>query len=152
MLRSRKRAGDRINDEIVAVRTDGKQTTVWRFAHHFSTYVGFWSSPRGNISQDGRFFMFTSNWGNTIGTDHEDAFICEVTHSVAVAGRPNSSGIVLTKRTTSSDPANRAQTLEGNIALTLAHPSDGEKALPVLCYSKSSILARAAVRCHFTRR
>jgi hypothetical protein len=53
---------------------------------------------------------------------------------------------------TSSDPANRAETLEGNRALTLAHPSDGEKALPVLCYSKSRILARAPARCHFTRR
>jgi hypothetical protein len=66
------------DDEIVAVRTDGTQTTVWRFAHHFSTYVGFWSSPRGNISQDGRFFMFTSNWGNTLGTDREDAFIVKL--------------------------------------------------------------------------
>lgn len=66
------------DDEIVAVRTDGIQTTVWRFAHHFSTYVGFWSSPRGNISQDGRFFMFTSNWGNTLGTDREDAFVLKL--------------------------------------------------------------------------
>jgi hypothetical protein len=66
------------DDEIVAVRTDGTQTTVWRFAHHFSTYVDFWSSPRGNISQDGRFFMFTSNWGNTLGTNREDAFIVKL--------------------------------------------------------------------------
>ena len=66
------------DDEIVAVRTDGTQTTVWRFAHHFSTYVDFWSSPRGNISQDGRFFMFTSNWGNTLGANREDAFIVKL--------------------------------------------------------------------------
>ena len=28
---------------------------------------GFWSSPRGNVSQGGRFFMFTSDWEDQLG-------------------------------------------------------------------------------------
>jgi hypothetical protein len=48
-----------LEDEILAVRTDGVPT-VWRFAHHRSVYEGsFWDSPRGNVSPDGRFFLFT---------------------------------------------------------------------------------------------
>jgi len=40
----------------------------------------FWDTPRGNVSQDGRFFMFTSNWDSTLGKDQsgqprQDVFI-----------------------------------------------------------------------------
>jgi len=50
-------------NEIVCVQMDGKGSKVWRFAHTFSSVRnGFWSTPRGNVSQDGRFFMFTSDW------------------------------------------------------------------------------------------
>jgi hypothetical protein len=80
-------------DEVVAVATDGSGK-VWRFAHHRSIAhargdapavnrgqgYNFWDCPRGNVSQDGRFFMFTSNWEETVGKDvrghpREDAFI-----------------------------------------------------------------------------
>jgi hypothetical protein len=55
-------------NEIVCVETDRKESKVWRFAHTYSTAQnGFWSSPRGNISQDGRFFMFTSDWEDQLG-------------------------------------------------------------------------------------
>ena len=55
--------------EIVAVRTDGKASTVWRFAYHRSVFDGkdFWDCPRGNVSPDGRAFIFTSNWGKSLG-------------------------------------------------------------------------------------
>ena len=55
-------------NEIVCVETDGKNSMVWRFAHTYTTAQnGFWSSPRGNVSQDGRFYMFTSDWEDQLG-------------------------------------------------------------------------------------
>ncbi len=72
------------DDEIVAISTDPKHPTVWRFAHHRSSYNGyFWDDPRGNISPDGRYFLFTSNWENTLGTSRDnrprnDVFIVEL--------------------------------------------------------------------------
>jgi hypothetical protein len=64
--------------EIDAVSTDGSNT-IYRFAHHRSTYVdGFWDTPRGNVSQDGKYFMFTSNWEQTVGKGRQDVFIVEL--------------------------------------------------------------------------
>ncbi|HEY6339558.1 MAG TPA: hypothetical protein VIW68_13780 [Candidatus Sulfotelmatobacter sp.] len=55
-------------NEILCVQTDGKGSKVWRFAHTFSTAKnGFWSTPRGNVSQDGHFYMFTSDWEDQLG-------------------------------------------------------------------------------------
>ncbi len=69
--------------EIQAVATDGTGT-VWRFAHNRSVYDGnFWDYPRGNISPDGRYFIFTSNWEKTLGADprgaeRRDVFLLEL--------------------------------------------------------------------------
>ena len=50
--------------EIYQVSTDGSQR-VRRLCHHFSDVRGtYWHSPRANISRDGRFVAFTSNWGD----------------------------------------------------------------------------------------
>src|SRR5262249_6237812 len=68
------------DDEIVAIQTDaaaGANATVWRFAHHRSdvgydgnpSQVAFWYQPHPNVSQDGRWVLFTSNWEKTLGTD-----------------------------------------------------------------------------------
>jgi uncharacterized protein (TIGR03437 family) len=55
--------------EIIAVPTDGS-STIWRFAHVRSILNGnFYDQPRANISQDGRYVLFTSNWENTLGLD-----------------------------------------------------------------------------------
>jgi hypothetical protein len=55
-------------NEILCVETDRKDSKVWRFAHTYSTAQnGFWSSPRGNVAQDGRFYMFTSDWEDQLG-------------------------------------------------------------------------------------
>lgn len=66
--------------EIIGVYTDGT-VRVERFAHHRSTSadfnVDFESQPRGNISPNGRFFAFTSNWESTLGTGRRDVFIAE---------------------------------------------------------------------------
>ncbi len=72
------------DDEIVAVRTDGVECRVWRLAHHRSVMTSnFWDSPRGNVSQDGRFFLFTSNWEKTLGKNagggpRQDVFLLEL--------------------------------------------------------------------------
>jgi hypothetical protein len=71
-------------NEIDCAETDGKDLKVWRFAHTYSSAKnGFWSTPRGNVSQDGRFFEFTSDWENLLGTgpngkNRMDVFIVEL--------------------------------------------------------------------------
>ena len=72
-------------NEIDCAETDGKGSKVWRFAHTYSTARnGFWSQPRGNVSQDGRFFLFTSDWEDQLGKSpngkgyRTDAFIVEL--------------------------------------------------------------------------
>ena len=72
-------------NEILCVETDGKSSNIWRFAHTYSTANnGFWSTPRGNVSQDGRFFMFTSDWQDQLGYSSEnkqyrtDVFVVEL--------------------------------------------------------------------------
>jgi hypothetical protein len=73
------------DNEVVCIETDRKAFKVWRFGHTFSTATnGFWSTPRGNVSQDGRFYMFTSDWLNTLGDDPDkkghrvDIFVVEL--------------------------------------------------------------------------
>ena len=74
------------DNEIVAVRTDGLSSEVWRFAHNFNTYTGtiysdnFYYLFIPRVSQNGWFVLFDSNWNGTLGTDasgnpRTDAFI-----------------------------------------------------------------------------
>jgi hypothetical protein len=64
------------DDEILAIPTDGGED-VWRLAHHRSDVrkdgapeqTSFWYLPRPNVSPDGRWVLFTSNWEKTLGTD-----------------------------------------------------------------------------------
>jgi hypothetical protein len=86
------------DDEIIAVETEsaGSGATVWRFAHHHSNVaydtdgsrIYFWYTPRANVSPDGRWALFTSNWEKTLGTDprgevggtyRQDLFLVELT-------------------------------------------------------------------------
>jgi hypothetical protein len=61
------------DDEIVAI--DPTSGTVWRFAHHRSNIgsdsnplvPNFWYEPIANISPNGRWAVFTSNWEKTSG-------------------------------------------------------------------------------------
>jgi len=48
--------------EIFQVATDGSEQ-VRRLAHHRSLYREYYDTPRANISRDGRFVAYTSNWG-----------------------------------------------------------------------------------------
>jgi hypothetical protein len=62
------------DDEIVAIDTSGAGT-VWRFAHHRSDITAdlpgdgtyFWYQPHANISPNGRWALFTSNWEKSLG-------------------------------------------------------------------------------------
>ncbi|MGZ3919211.1 MAG: T9SS type A sorting domain-containing protein [Bacteroidia bacterium] len=65
-------------NEIFQVSTDGLQN-VRRLAHHHSDFLpdyaangggnAYWSSPKGCISKDGNWIVFTSNWGSTTRKD-----------------------------------------------------------------------------------
>jgi hypothetical protein len=64
------------HDEIYQVATDGSGA-VRRVAHHFSIYGGdYYASPRADISRDGHFVAFTSNWGVEGG--RKDVFILKI--------------------------------------------------------------------------
>lgn len=67
-----------IENEILQVSTDGLMS-VRRLCHHQSDYIGsgnnYWASPRASISRDGRFVIFSSNWGNL---DRTDVFIMKI--------------------------------------------------------------------------
>jgi hypothetical protein len=60
--------------EIVQVATDGSKR-VRRLLHHGSIYGDYWDSPRANISRDGAYIAFTSNWG---GSHRRDLFIARI--------------------------------------------------------------------------
>ncbi len=57
--------------EIYQVATDGTER-VRRLAHHRSRGDDYFVEPRGNISRDGRFIAFTSDWG---GSARHDLFL-----------------------------------------------------------------------------
>jgi hypothetical protein len=90
------------DEEVFAVQTDapGSGAIVWRFAHHRSlasddldpTRFYFWYTPRANVSPDGRWALFTSNWDKTLGVDpggqvggsyRQDVFLVELKRSDA---------------------------------------------------------------------
>jgi hypothetical protein len=67
-------------NEIVLIATDGSGR-VRRLAHHHSVFRDdYWDSPRANISKDGRFVAFTSNWG---GGARRDVFLLRVPREAA---------------------------------------------------------------------
>jgi hypothetical protein len=66
-------------NEIDCAEMDGKGSKIWRFAHTYTTARnGFWSTPRGNVSQDGRFYMFTSDWEDQLGKTPADKYRTDV--------------------------------------------------------------------------
>jgi hypothetical protein len=68
--------------EIFQASTDGTQS-VRRLAHHHSVYRDYWDTPRADISRDGRFVAFTSNWGSTT---RRDVFIIKVPQGSGTGG------------------------------------------------------------------
>ncbi len=62
------------HNEIILVKTDGSENVI-RLLHHRSVYKSYYDTPRANISRDGRFIAFTSNWG---GGERHDLFIARI--------------------------------------------------------------------------
>lgn len=85
---SRNGVSDEFDNEIYFVATDGSGD-VQRVAHHRSVYDTYWDTPRANISRDGRFIAFTSNWG---GADRHDVFVVAVPG--CILGDANCDGFV----------------------------------------------------------
>ena len=82
------------DDEIIGIdTTNGGGGLVWRFAHHRSLIASdsnpltpyFWYEPIANISPNGLWVVFTSNWEKTLGTDsaegtfRQDVFLVQLT-------------------------------------------------------------------------
>jgi hypothetical protein len=72
--------------EITATAYDGSNIT-WRFCHSRTNAALdndlFYHTPRGNVSKDGKVFIFTTNWNGTLGKDNgghyrDDVVICEL--------------------------------------------------------------------------
>jgi hypothetical protein len=68
--------------EIIAIATDGSGR-VWRLAHHRSLFHSFYDGPHATVSRDGRYVLFQSNWGRTLGPDEsgaprQDVFVLEL--------------------------------------------------------------------------
>ncbi|MEI7903889.1 MAG: hypothetical protein WCI43_00565 [Candidatus Firestonebacteria bacterium] len=64
-------------DEIFLLATDGSGR-VKRICHHRSDYLKtkeYWDSPRANISRNGKFVVYTSNWG---ASGRRDVFIAKI--------------------------------------------------------------------------
>jgi hypothetical protein len=59
--------------EIFCIETDLNASTIWRFAHNRAIWDPeyYWSEPFGNVSLDGRFFMFSSSWDGQVGTNKD---------------------------------------------------------------------------------
>jgi hypothetical protein len=58
-------------NEIIGVASDGSGK-VWRFAHSFISSKSSAFSTKygvGSVSQDGRFFIFSSDWMGTLGSE-----------------------------------------------------------------------------------
>jgi len=81
------------DDEIIAIDTREGGGMVYRFAHHRSnaasdtdpTTTYYWYQPIANVSPDGQWVIFTSNWEKTLGTDSregisgQDVFVVHLT-------------------------------------------------------------------------
>ncbi len=54
-----------LRQEIFLIRTNGSGE-VQHICHHYSNVTDYWSSPRANISRDGKYIAFTSNWNASL--------------------------------------------------------------------------------------
>jgi hypothetical protein len=66
--------------EIFCIETDGLASTVWRFAHNRALYIEpyFQTQPLGNVSRNGRFFLFTSTWDGQLGNAEDGTPLSDV--------------------------------------------------------------------------
>jgi hypothetical protein len=82
------------DEEIIGIdTTGGTGGLVYRFAHHRSKVASdtdpsvtyFWYQPIANVSPNGQWVIFTSNWEKTLGKDasegtfRQDVFMVHLT-------------------------------------------------------------------------
>ncbi len=93
------------DDEILGVSTEPNRPFVYRFGHTWALFdnTDFWDLPRGNVSGDGRYFMFTSNWRRTIN-NKQDVFIIKLPLNESGGGTPPPPAQTATTTTLSSSP------------------------------------------------
>ncbi len=144
------------DDEILGVSTEPNHPMVYRFGHTWAIFdnTDFWDLPRGNVSGDGRYFMFTSNWRRTIN-NKQDVFIIKLplndgggttpppsktatSTTLSSGANPSTVGQAVTLRAT-VNPASATGTvqfLEGGVAIGTATLNSG-----VATYSTASLAA-----------
>ncbi|MEN3333255.1 MAG: hypothetical protein V7641_2620 [Blastocatellia bacterium] len=96
-------------NELLLVATDGSGR-VRRLAHHHSVMRNYADMPRANLSRDGRFAAFTSNWGSS---SRRDVFVVRIP---SLTGKeryetttpPPDAPVSPTTRSTTSDSTTRA--------------------------------------------
>jgi hypothetical protein len=60
--------------EVIQIATDGSGR-IRRLVHHHSVFRDYYDTPRANISRDGCYVAFTSNWG---GGKRRDLFVARI--------------------------------------------------------------------------
>src|SRR6185503_14086676 len=124
-------------DELFQIATDGSKR-VRRLAHLHSVYRDYWDQPRANISRDGKFAVFTSNWG---ATDRRDVFIVKV----PPAGSQGGGQSLVISSVASSNVSSSGATVTWNT--NLASDSQVEYG-PTASYGFSSTLNTSFVSSH----
>ncbi|MEW6734113.1 MAG: PKD domain-containing protein [Acidobacteriota bacterium] len=71
-------------NEIFLIKMDGSGQ-VQRLAHHRSSLSEYWRTPRANLSPDGKFFAFNSDWGG----GHNDVYVGVLPTGLWDTGVPN---------------------------------------------------------------
>lgn len=67
------------DDEIISIATDGSGQ-VWRHCHHQALVTpAYGTQPNVHVDPTGRFAIFSSNWGNTLGAGRDDVFLVALT-------------------------------------------------------------------------
>ena len=97
--------------EIIGIATDGSNT-VWRFAHnHNGGSVCYYAQGFAQISNDGKWALFSSYWDGTLGSDTAfgcgsriDTFIVELLPSSGTSSSDSGSGTTTGNGSTSDKP------------------------------------------------
>lgn len=147
------------DDEIIAIQTDniGGGAKVMRYAHHRSdvgsdanpTSPYFWYMPRANISQDGQWAIFTTNWEKTLGiepsgTEHrQDVFLIALTGIAPPV--PNQAPSI---RITS--PANGAVVTKGSMVSIAAAATDTDGTVAGVTFAVNGATIASVTRAPFS--
>lgn len=92
------------------MKTDGSGQ-VYRFVHHRAQFIDYYDSNFGNISRDGKFVAFASNWDNS---GRRDLFIAHIPSSPAASSAAGNQAVVWTDLAQATTGANGAITKTPN--------------------------------------